>query len=119
MALSAISFSCPGTKTVLPASGAANGASVSPYLAVAQSGANAYDMECGSCSTSHSGSSTGSRQIAFDLNPKGLNCTIYGCPSKPNPPYNGELASGGCHSGLGCDDGKRQHHPCPVVASPA
>lgn len=60
----------------------------------------------------------GARQIAFDLNPKGLEYTLYGYPSKPNPPYDGEVLRG-CHSKFaGRDNNGRNLKPYPIVANP-
>lgn len=60
----------------------------------------------------------GSRQIAFDLNPKGLEYTLYGYPSKPNPPFDGEILRG-CHSSFaGRDNGSSNLAPYPIAASP-
>ncbi|HNC93655.1 MAG TPA: trypsin-like serine protease [Solirubrobacterales bacterium] len=107
----------PGYENGVAQLGAANGASVFTTSQWAQSGANAYDMGVVVLDQPFE-KFYGSRQIAFDLNPKGLNYTIYGYPSKPNPPYNGEVLQG-CHSGFaGRDDGNGNITPYPVAASP-
>lgn len=36
----------------------------------------------------------GARKIAFDLNARGLDYTLYGYPSKPSPPFDGEVLQG-------------------------
>jgi len=60
---------------------------------------------------------TGARQIAFDLNPKGLEYTIYGYPSKPNPPFDGEILRG-CHSAFANYDSSFGVKPYPIAAKP-
>ncbi|MCB0831286.1 MAG: trypsin-like serine protease, partial [Solirubrobacterales bacterium] len=83
----------------------------------ANQGANSYDMGV-VVLDQPAESFFGARQIAFDLNPKGRQYTLYGYPSRPNPPYNGEVLQG-CHSAFaGRDNGGGNITPYPIAAHP-
>ncbi|MDQ5895759.1 MAG: Trypsin-like serine protease [Actinomycetota bacterium] len=81
-------------------------------------GANSYDIAVATLDTPIE-NSYGSRQIAFDLNPKGREYTLYGYPSKPDPPFNGEVLQG-CRSKFSGRDGAGSGNisPYPLAASP-
>jgi hypothetical protein len=61
-------------------------------------------------------SKLGSRQLAFDLNPIDREVTIYGYPSRPNPPFDGEILRG-CHAEIKGHDQTRSD-PRPLGATP-
>jgi hypothetical protein len=58
----------------------------------------------------------GSRKVAFGLDPVGREYTLYGYPSKPDPPYDGQRLIG-CDSMFAGRD-SNQGTPRPIVASP-
>jgi len=58
----------------------------------------------------------GSRQIAFDLNPTRREVTIFGYPSRPNPPFDGEILRG-CRSQIKYRD-RSKSGPLPLGAVP-
>jgi hypothetical protein len=87
-----------------------------------KSGNDSYDLAAVSLDTAIQ-KTLGARQIAFDLNPmatekKGREYTIYGYPSKPNPPFNGETLQA-CQSAFaGFDTSDGNLVPYPIGASP-
>lgn len=63
-----------------------------------QNRANSYDIGV-MVLESHAQNSLGARQIAFDQDPRGKDYTLYGYPSRPNPPFDGEVLQG-CRSAV-------------------
>ena len=70
----------------------------------------------------------GARKVAFDLYPRNREYTLYGYPSKPSPPFDGEVLRG-CHSVIIGQDNQRGQviqvprkrkkvRPLPLAASP-
>jgi hypothetical protein len=59
---------------------------------------------------------TGSRRIAFDLDPAGRQFTIYGYPAKPTPPYDGKTMIGCRSETKNRDSG--QGSPFPIAGGP-
>ena len=87
----------------------------------ATQGANAYDIGV-AVLDQPAQTALGSRKIAFDLadilgSLKNLEYTIYGYPSKPNPPYDGEILRG-CHSKFNSFDSTQGLKPFPMAANP-
>lgn len=81
-----------------------------------EGGSNSYDIGVVMLSRPIQ-SELGSRQIAFDLNPKNREFTIFGYPSKPDPPYDGEVLRG-CHSAFDGFDSSNGTTPFPMAANP-
>ena len=59
---------------------------------------------------------TGSRPIAFDLDPAGRQFTIFGYPAKPTPPYDGKTMIGCRSETVNRDSG--QGSPFPIAGGP-
>jgi len=59
---------------------------------------------------------TGSRRIAFDLEPAGRQFSIFGYPAKPTPPYDGKTMIGCRSETVNRDSG--QGSPFPIAGGP-
>jgi len=83
----------------------------------ATNGSNAYDLGVAVLQDPVQ-DTVSSRQIAFDLNPKGREYTIYGYPSKPSALFDGEILRGCKAAFTTYDSSDANVKPYPMGAKP-